>query len=421
MLLPLLASWLLQAADTSVPAAVTERVDAYLAPYAEAGHLSGTILLARDGDVVYERSFGMADVENEVPNTPETRFCVASVTKPMTVIAAIRLIEAGPLDAQSTLDAWIPDFPRADEITVAHLLNHRAGIPHRVTTDETLRRSAADMVELAMDADSIAEPGSASIYSSAGFSVLTRVLELASGKSYQELLRELVFQPAGMERSVDSWDLTADTDRARSYRWTATGILPTEPKDLTFLVGAGSVWSTPRDLFRLQQALREGRLGPSALANVDRGAGFHWNGVTHGFRAFADSDPQTGVQVIFTGNLMSGVNDWLKEDLPRLLAGEDIAPRSIPAYAPYAALESDLVSHVGSYQMRPGSLLDVTVGDGCLEINDWFLMPLSATEFFSPQDFGRITFPVSDSGKSMRWTTEYFEVDYPRVATPDSR
>ena len=105
---------------------------------------------------------------------------------------ALQLIMEKKLGYRDTLERWIRGIPSGDRITIEHLLRHRSGIPHRVTTekDETQPMTAADVVEFARHSTLLFEPGSRSSYSSAGFSVLSRVLELASGKSYADLLAE---------------------------------------------------------------------------------------------------------------------------------------------------------------------------------------------------------------------------------------
>lgn len=126
-------------------------LDAYAVPLVAAGHLSGTLVVAKQGEVAYERSFGLANHEHRVPNRPETRFCVASVTKPMTQVLVAQLAQEGKLDPNDKVSRWLPGFPRGDEITVMMLLTHTAGMPHRVTEDrdETIPRTAAEVVEFA--------------------------------------------------------------------------------------------------------------------------------------------------------------------------------------------------------------------------------------------------------------------------------
>ncbi len=96
-------------------------------------------------------AFGLADRELGVPVTSQTRFNIASVTKPMTTVLAIRLIEEGRLSLRDSIARWIPGFPSGDSITVAHLLGHRSGIPHEVIPDSEMVRpfTAAEVVERA--------------------------------------------------------------------------------------------------------------------------------------------------------------------------------------------------------------------------------------------------------------------------------
>ena len=219
-------------AETAAPG-LEQRVDRHLQPYVDAGHLSGTVLIARGDEVLYEKSFGLADREHAVANTPRTRFCVGSINKPMTIVILARLLEAEKLALTDELAKFLPEFPRADEITVGDLLRHSAGIPHRVTSplDETRPQTPASMVALAAAEPLVFEPGAESVYSSAGFSVLARVLELAGGKPYAELLAEHVLRPAGMAdtsdagtRATTSTPTDCSTRRRRTCRtWWARG------------------------------------------------------------------------------------------------------------------------------------------------------------------------------------------------------
>ena len=90
------------------PPSLEQRVDRYLQPYLDIGHLSGTLLIARDEEVVYEKSFGLADREHGVENTPRSRFCVGSVNKPMTIVILARLLEAEKLALTDSLDRFVP-------------------------------------------------------------------------------------------------------------------------------------------------------------------------------------------------------------------------------------------------------------------------------------------------------------------------
>src|SRR5713101_6015720 len=152
-------------------------IDAYVRPLVKANQFFGVILASYKGKLIYEKAFGMAQAEHGVPNRLDTRFGIASVTKPMTQIIAIRLIEEGKLGLQDKLAKWLPDFPKGEQISVEMLIQHRSGIPHRGTREdeETTHYTPAEMVEKAKKATLAFQPGERRLYSSLGYSVLTRV------------------------------------------------------------------------------------------------------------------------------------------------------------------------------------------------------------------------------------------------------
>ena len=393
------------AAPLPAPDVLAARIDTYVAPFVERGHLSGRLFVAHGGQTIYDRSFGMADLELRVPNGRDIVYNVASITKPMTVTAFIGLSESKALAPDDPLSKWIPDFPRGDEITVMMLARHRAGIPHRVTdaSEETVPRTAGEMVAFAERKPLISEPGETSIYSSAGFAVLARVLELAAHQSYGELMRRLVFEPAGMTRTTHADSRMLLPGRASSYVFDTDGRpVNVSLQDLSFLVGAGSVWSTADDLDALLRAVRAGRFGDGVRQSFVHDGGIAWNGVTNGFRAFADWHADSDVTVIYTGNLVSGAIDRVRRDVPRLAAGEAVEPEPPPAVAPVRVDEATLRSYEGTYQLRPGSPLEVRAIPGGLRVNDWVLVPTAERRFFSPQDYATVEIVLDDAGRPER-------------------
>jgi len=384
---------------------VAERVEAFVAPFVADGHVSGTVLVARGDEVLFHRSYGQANREHGVPNRPETRFGIASITKPMTVVIAVRLMEAGELRLDDPIATWLPDFPRAERITVEHLLRHRAGIPHRVTTEaeESMPRTAQDMVDLAArvladDSRFLCEPGAVSNYSSAGYSILARVLELASGKSYAELLDEHVVEPAGLERTTHTSGRVVLKDRAQGYMPGSRGVLNAPLKDLSFLVGAGSVYSTAHDLFLFMKAVREGAYGEGVRASLTNGDGMGSNGVTNGFRAFCDHDARTGISVAVVSNLTTGALDRLRETLPVIAAGGEFEIPERLALEPADVPREVLEGYAGTYEPRPGGGFDVRVEDGELMIGSYVLVPLGDDRFFSIQDYAAVNVVRDEDG-----------------------
>jgi CubicO group peptidase (beta-lactamase class C family) len=313
------------------------------------------------------------------------------------------------LALEDKLIEYLPDFPRADEITVGDLLNHSAGIPHRVTEplDETRPQTPASMVELAARRDLVFEPGSDSVYSSAGFSVLARVLELAGGKPYTELLAEYVLRPAGMAETADSGTRAILENRAESYYFSSDGFVNAPPSDISYLVGAGSVFSTPRDLLAMQQALLDGNLGRGAQELLVRDSGnLSWNGLANGYRAFADYDAASGVSVVVASNLTSGALDKIRSALPEIAAGQDV-PTPEPIKAKAADIDTEILEgYQGAYELRPGRNLELRVVDDSVMMEEWLLIPTSERTLFSPQDYAEIEVVLDEEGGVSRldWT-----------------
>ncbi|MDH3745812.1 MAG: serine hydrolase [Acidobacteriota bacterium] len=406
------------------PSSLEQSIDRYLQPYIDIAHLSGTLLVARDGEVLYEESFGLANHEHVVPNGPRTRFLVASINKPMTTVVLAHLLESGKLALTDKLTKFIPGFPRGDEITIDDLFHHSAGIPDRVTEpiDALSPQTPASMVALAAQRELDFEPGSDSGYSSAGFSVLARVLELAADRPYPDLLAEHVLRPAGMVDTVNAGASDIVEYRASSYIFDTVGLLNSPLADTSYLVGAGSVFSTPRDLLALQRALLSGQLGSRASQMLVNDPGdLSWNGLAHGFRTFADYDASSGVSTILATNLTSGAIDRIRDALPRIAVGTDVpTPAPIEVNAVEVAREV-LESYEGAYELGPGRSMELRVVDGRVRMREWLLIPTSETTFFSPQDYAEIEVVLDDNGKAVRldWSIGGEIYPMPRVATPN--
>src|SRR5437868_8460846 len=335
-LLPLAASGQAKRPRVS-DAEVVRRVNAYVAPLAN-HELSGTLLVARSNRILVERSFGLANYEVGVPFTPTTPTNVASITKPLTDIIAARLRDEKKLSWDDTVSRWLPNYVYGPKMTVTQLINHRAGVPHRLLPDseQAMPRTAQQMVEIANAVPLLFQPGDSESYSSGGYSILAAVLERAGKQSYDELLQHYVAIPVSAKtiRHLDS--RTILPGRASSAIPIGSGVLNASLKDLSFLVGAGSVYTTPHDLFLVMRGLVSGAYGPSAREALLRPNGLHWNGVTNGFRAFSDWYPADSLTVIYFSNLHTGAIDLMRRDIQHIVAGANVQTPVIPRITPVA-------------------------------------------------------------------------------------
>ena len=370
----------------------TQQMDEIVQPFAEAGHFSGVVLLARDGEITYEKAFGFANVSHEVQNTVGTRFQIASVTKDFTLAIANALIDEGLLAEEDTLQQFIPEFPGSDKITVAMLASHRSGIPHRVGADESKSNQLEDIVDLASEQPLAFEPGADRLYSSAGYSVLARVLEIASGKSYQQLLSEYVLQPAGMTDTLDFNSQTVVRNLANSYLLDADGFLNAPVKDYSFLAGAGSAISTARDIFRFGQAIASGQLGKSVREGmVNRSGRIVANGSTNGFRCQLILDAETGTGLVLVSNLASGANDLIIKNAQDILADKQPDPVSVPEPDLIAEATGNLQDYIGMYKLG-NSKFEILVQLDTLYAGPYKLLPMGGDRFFNYWSYAEIEF-----------------------------
>lgn len=252
---------------------LTPYIESIGAGWGEAQQFSGFVLVASGDRILYSRGFGYADWEARTPNTADTLFRIGSVTKPFTAAAILRLQERGALSVRDPIRRHIPEYPEVGaNITIHHLLTHTSGIPS-YTSDATFietrhqGRTVQELLELFWDRPLEFEPGSQYQYSNSGYVVLGAILERVTGRPYAELMRELVFAPAGLERTVVG-DGDGLTDRALGYMPQGDGLVPAPALDMSNPFAAGGMRSTAHDLLRWHRALR----GDALLSEASKAA-----------------------------------------------------------------------------------------------------------------------------------------------------
>jgi CubicO group peptidase (beta-lactamase class C family) len=235
-------------------------LDKYMQARANANEFTGTVLVAKKGKIIYEKAFGMADRELNVPNAIQTKFEIGSITKQFTAAAILQLVQAGKICLDDKLNRYFPDFPKADSVTIQMLLTHTSGIKNYTEIPEfskicTLPFEKDTMVALIKKQPFDFSPGSQMSYSSSGYYLLGYIIEKVTGKSYSDYVFENVIQKAGLKNtSVNRWD-TVLSYRAKGYRKT-----PTEWKNAFYIsmegpYSAGAIISTTEDLYQWNNAL----------------------------------------------------------------------------------------------------------------------------------------------------------------------
>ena len=263
--LPLLLVLLAQPVLAQTPPTAAS-IGALVEQFHDAGLFSGAILVAEHGEVLYAGGSGLADASWGLPNTPDTRFRIGSVTKQFTAALVLQLVEEGRLDLDAPVTRYLPDYPAAsgDRITLHHLLSHTSGIPD-ITSLPTF---AAEIERDAFTPDSLMtvfsgldlvfEPGKGAAYSSSGYIVLGAILERVTGEPYARLLQERLLGPLGLHDTVYDDGRSVIPRMAQGYTRVAGTLERAEYIDPSVPYAAGMMVSTVHDLQRWAEALYRG-------------------------------------------------------------------------------------------------------------------------------------------------------------------
>ncbi|MGE5644693.1 MAG: serine hydrolase domain-containing protein [Acidobacteriota bacterium] len=225
-----------------------------------------SVAIGQDLRVTWTQGFGRADVENRVPVEPETVFRIASISKSITAVAVMQLVEKGKLSLEAPIQKYVPSFPEKEwPVTARALLSHMSGIRHynsiaevnstRHYTDviEPLRIFAGEPLEF--------EPGTRYLYTTYGFNLLGAAVEGASGEPYLNYVREHIFAPAHMERTGPDDAVALIANRARGYRHNSAGAIENcALVDTSNKIPGGGYVSTAEDLVRFAIAVLRGDL-----------------------------------------------------------------------------------------------------------------------------------------------------------------
>lgn len=238
-----------------------KKIDALLKQYYGYGQFNGAILVTENGRVIYKKGFGMANMEWNIPNQPDTKFRIASVTKQFTAALVLQLVEEGKIKLDGKITDYLTDYRKdtGGKVTIHQLLNHTSGIPD-YTDVSSNPYSAIDFVKKHVSGDLEFEPGTKYKYNNGGYSILGAIIERVTGKSYETVLQERILAPAGMTNSGYAHNSTLLEKHASSYEKTPTGYVNAPYIDMAIPYAAGSMYSTVEDLFKWDQSLYENKI-----------------------------------------------------------------------------------------------------------------------------------------------------------------
>ena len=236
-----------------------------LSHYQRLGFLNGSVLVAEHGTIVYANGFGEADMTRHLPNTPQTKFGIGSITKQFTAALVLQQAAEGRIRLDASVFEYLPWY-RPDtgkRMTVEQLLRHTSGLPpdydapaFNATPTGAAHYEPQPFVEKFCEPALASEPGTRWQYSNCGYDILGLILERVTGLSYGDLLRKKILEPAGMSDSGLDRNGTILSNRALGYeRHLGPTYTPGPYLDLTHVFSAGAMYSTVEDLFRWNQVL----------------------------------------------------------------------------------------------------------------------------------------------------------------------
>lgn len=240
----------------------TEKIKEVLSLFADYEMFNGTALVVDEGEIIFKGGFGLANMEWDIPNEVNTKFKIASLTKAFTSILVLQLVAEGKMDLQARVTKYLPDYPKenGDQISIHQLLTHSAGLGKDKTKEKEKHNRPKDMVAQFADAPLRFEPGERFKYSNAGYTLLGYILETLTGQSYEELLKERIFDVLGMKNSGFHWNRTLLKNQASGYTKYYDRYFNEESTDETSAYAAGAIYSTVEDMYLWDQALSTEKL-----------------------------------------------------------------------------------------------------------------------------------------------------------------
>jgi CubicO group peptidase (beta-lactamase class C family) len=435
----------LHAQVTTSGLSLNARMDARFADWNKRTSPGCAIAIVKNGKIVYQRGYGMANLEYGIRNTPATIFHVASIAKQFTAFAIHLLAQEGKLSLDDDVRKYLPELHDFGQtITLRHLLHHTSGL-----------RDQFDLLQLAgwRLSDVITEqdvlhliwrqrelnfsPGTEYLYCNTDYTLLGLIVERVSGRSLREFAQERIFKPLGMKHTQFHDDYqTLVKDRAYSYQWRPETDYRNVPHSYS-IVGPSGLFTTVEDLALWDKNFYDGRVGGQTVLTemlevgrlasgkeLDYASGLvigeyrglktvEHGGSDAGFRADLLRFPEERVSIIFLANADVFNGDYMARQVADIYLEDQLSPLpvTVEPSPPPTPREIKLDSHlldlyVGDYELRPkdGVFLMITKENGRLMFQiagqDKFpLFPSSDRDFFMKDRQERLTFADPKEGE----------------------
>jgi CubicO group peptidase (beta-lactamase class C family) len=411
-----------------------QQVDAYLAEHSQPNAPGLSLLIAKDGKSIYKKAVGMADLELNVPLSTENVFEIGSITKQFTAVSILMLEEQSKLKVEDDITKYIPDYPtQGKTITLHHLLNHTSGIKSYTSMPNFMENARKDMtptelIDVFKNEPMDFDPGEKFLYNNSGYILLGYIIEVVSGQSYADFIKEHIFDKVGMTSSYYGSMKKLIPNRARGYQ-DQNGFVNADYLSLTIPYAAGSIMSTVDDLLKWQNAISantlikrsslEKAINGSTLNNGEKiPYGYGWGkGNINGSPSIEHSGgifgyvtngiflPEENMYVIALSNCDCSNVGEASTQIAAMALGKPF-PNENDAIALTA---EQLNTWVGAYQFEDGAVRYITLKDGKLfsqrdDSEKFELYPMSPTHFIFEGGMISYEFSTKDGIKEALFT-----------------
>lgn len=408
---------------------IVEKIDKYITPYSELNNFSGSVLVVRDKNILFNKCYGMSDYEHSVHVIPVTKFNIESISKSFTAAGILLMQEKGLLNVSDFINRFLPDYPNSEKITIHHLLSHTSGLPRIVFFPDfnkltKMKYTVEEVVNLFKDKPLSFQPGERTAYSNANFTLLAYIMEKISGKNFGDFLKENFFSPLDLSNTVLNDGSTGlIKHRAAGYFPVGTDrIENTEYNNPSIYIGASSVYSTTNDLYQWINSLVSGKvLNPESLelmfkdpaygCVLSKRAGrdvFAMDGWGPGFTTSLTYFPNEKLTVSVLSNIeIITIKTEMVSKIAAIVLGEDYSIPEIDS----KPLKKELAEKLaGKYKFgqdfyNPGGEMTIVEKDGFLfelrENDNRYvaLLHLSGLEFIHRSSWGRVSFEMEENGQ----------------------
>lgn len=359
-----------------------QRMDELVSAYVNNQKFNGSVLVAQKGKVLYQKGWGFRNAEEKIPNDVNSIFQIGSVTKQFTAAIIMQLQQEHKLSVQDPLSKYFTGFVNGDKITIEHLLTHTSGI-YNYTNDSVIMNndvsksySQQQFIEIIRKYSPEFAPGTKWNYSNSGYQLLGYIIEKVEMKPYEQVVRQRIFQPLGMNNSGFDFEGLQVAQKTKGY-FSLNKIMPAPVVDSTIAYAAGAIYSTVGDLYKWERAIFSDKiLHPGSWNTVftpqKNKYGYGWGidtlfgkkfmahgGGIHGYTSYLIRFPEDELVVIMIDNASSTSLSKISTSLAAIALHQ---PYSLPEQKKEIQLEEALLKeYVGEYQLAPNFSIIVSV------------------------------------------------------------